>query len=115
MKKGLYRFLMQAGRAAGCHQMPERSFFYKGYQFPVCARCTGVIIGQIIGAILFPFIVLSYNTIGFLCFVMFFDWWLQRVGFLQSTNLRRLITGILCGIAVGYTYLRIICIMLRYI
>jgi uncharacterized membrane protein len=25
-----------------CHQRPERSFFVDGYQFPVCARCTGL-------------------------------------------------------------------------
>ena len=35
--------LMEYGHKIGCHQMPERSFFYKEYQFPVCARCTGVI------------------------------------------------------------------------
>lgn len=66
--------------------MSERSFFYKGYQFPVCARCTGVIIGQILGAISFSFLILSNDTIGFLCFLMFLDWWLQRVGLLQSTK-----------------------------
>ena len=25
-----------------CHQRPERSFFWDGHQFPVCARCTGL-------------------------------------------------------------------------
>lgn len=113
MNKKVYTFLMKAGCAAGCHQMPERSFFYKGYQFPVCARCTGVIIGQILGAISFSFLILSNDTIGFLCFVMFFDWWLQRVGLLQSTNLRRFVTGILCGFAVGNTYVRIVCWLWR--
>ena len=108
-----YKFLMEAGYAAGCHQMPERSFFYRGHQFPVCARCTGVIVGQILGGIGFQFLTLSYDTIGFLCFIMFFDWWLQRVGLLQSTNLRRFITGILCGFAVGNTYARIICYLWR--
>ena len=24
-----------------CHRIPERSFFFRGHQFPVCARCTG--------------------------------------------------------------------------
>ncbi len=113
MNQKLYTFLMKAGRAAGCHQMPERSFFYKGHQFPVCARCTGVIIGQILGAISFAFFVLPNRAVSFLCFVMFLDWWLQRVGLLQSANLRRLITGILCGFAVGNTYVRIICWLWR--
>ena len=29
----------------GCHCRPDRSFFYKGKQFPVCARCTGELAG----------------------------------------------------------------------
>ena len=35
----------------GCHQIPERSFNYKGYQFPICARCTGILLGEIFGII----------------------------------------------------------------
>ena len=29
----------------GCHQMATRSFFFKGFQFPLCARCTGILVG----------------------------------------------------------------------
>ena len=32
----------------GCHQLPERSFFFKGYQLPICARCLGIILGYIL-------------------------------------------------------------------
>ena len=64
--------------------------------------------GQIAGGIASMFLLLSYDTISFLCFLMFFDWWLQRVHLLQSTNLRRLITGILCGFVVGNAYAQII-------
>jgi uncharacterized membrane protein len=32
-----------------CHQIPERSFYFSGIQFPVCARCTGLYVGGIIG------------------------------------------------------------------
>ena len=108
MNRRIYTFLMTVGSAAGCHQLPERSFFFHGHQFPVCARCTGVILGQIAGGIGILFLSLTYDTIAFLCFLMFFDWWLQRVHLLQSTNLRRLITGILCGFAVGNAYAQII-------
>jgi hypothetical protein len=31
-----------------CHRLPERSFFIKGHQFPVCARCTGFYTGLIV-------------------------------------------------------------------
>ncbi len=34
-----------------CHQKSERSFFWDGHQFPVCARCTGVYLSGAAGAI----------------------------------------------------------------
>ncbi len=32
-----------------CHQLPERSFFWDGHQFPVCARCTGLYLSGALG------------------------------------------------------------------
>lgn len=46
LRSSLLEFIRILGNNSGCHQLAERSFFYKGYQFPVCARCTGVTIGQ---------------------------------------------------------------------
>lgn len=43
---------MHIGASTGCHQMPERSFFFKKYQFPVCARCCGVLCGEILAVVL---------------------------------------------------------------
>jgi uncharacterized membrane protein len=34
-----------------CHQLPARSFFTAGVQWPVCARCTGLYLAAPIGAI----------------------------------------------------------------
>jgi uncharacterized membrane protein len=34
--------LIHAVGSVICHQLPERSFFLDGQQFPVCARCTGL-------------------------------------------------------------------------
>jgi uncharacterized membrane protein len=34
-----------------CHQIPERSFFLDGHQFPVCARCTGLYVSGAVGLI----------------------------------------------------------------
>ena len=31
--------------------MPERSFFFGEYQFPLCARCTGVLVGYMLGKV----------------------------------------------------------------
>ncbi len=45
-------FMVSAVYAVGaviCHQIPERSFFWDGYQLPVCARCTGLYLSGAIG------------------------------------------------------------------
>jgi hypothetical protein len=36
--------------SAICHQRPERSFHLWTAQMPVCARCTGIYVGAVIGA-----------------------------------------------------------------
>ena len=84
------------GNHSGCHQLPERSFFYKGKQFPICARCTGVVLGQL-SAVLYSF----FESVPFLHCVLLIsamgiDWLLQETKIRESTNLRRLITGF-CG------------------
>lgn len=88
---------MALGERTGCHQLPERSFFIKGYQLPMCARCTGVIIGYLLAV---PgFLIFGINSILSLfgCICMLTDWVLQVCKIRSSTNKRRLITGILGG------------------
>lgn len=97
--------LMEYGQRIGCHQKPERSFFHKGYQFPVCARCTGVVIGEIIAILLLIFrIRLNIIVSLFLLFIMGIDWFIQFINILQSTNKRRLISGFCGGIGLTYIY-----------
>lgn len=98
---------MAFGQKIGCHQKPERSFFIKGYQMPVCARCTGVLIGYLIAL---PIVILiPMNPLIPLggCLVMLIDWLLQFTKRLPSTNRRRLITGILGGAGLMYFYVQI--------
>ena len=84
--------LMKIGQKLGCHQMPERSFFFRGYQFPICARCTGVFVGQIVAAICLIFVRIEWWISLLLLVPMGVDWGLQFIKVLKSTNIRRLIT-----------------------
>lgn len=99
----LWTMLMRIGGYT-CHQMHERSFSYRGYQFPVCARCTGIFVGQIIGLIC---IILGFriNLLWSLVLIipMAIDGLVQLMKIMQSNNIRRFITGSISGI--GYTNL----------
>ena len=107
-KNAVYQKLMAIGKASGCHQNPERSFFIRGKQFPICARCTGVLIGNIMAYICFFICVPppEYCLIG--CAVMFVDWYIQYIKLCKSTNMRRLITGIIGGYSLATLYCYII-------
>ncbi|MBE5954082.1 MAG: DUF2085 domain-containing protein [Lachnospiraceae bacterium] len=89
--------LMELGRKLGCHQMAERSFFVGGYQFPVCARCTGVILSQIFAVPLFFLVKIPMKVCVFMMGVMFGDWYIQHIKLLESNNRRRYITGLIGG------------------
>lgn len=83
-----------------CHRMPERSFFYKGHQFPVCARCTGVYLSlatipilKYLNLSLFSLIVAAIVLIA----PMAIDGTTQLLGFRESNNYLRLFTGFIGG------------------
>lgn len=98
-----------------CHQLPERSFFYRGRQFPICARCTGILLGYIIGVL----IALKYHHIplGVLILLLVplgIDGIAQYLGFWESTNIRRLFTGIAAGIATDFLLAKILLIGINH-
>ena len=84
-----------------CHNMPNRSFFIKGRQFHICARCTGIFFGIIFFPllILFPVKIISIYIIFATSFITI-DGLTQFFKLRESNNFLRLITGILFGIAV---------------
>ncbi len=91
---------MELGERTGCHQLPERSLFVGGYQMPVCARCTGVMLGYILAVPLYIKFGFKAGLSFFGCAAMLADWSLQKAGIKESTNRRRFITGILGGIGI---------------
>ncbi|MDO5151670.1 MAG: DUF2085 domain-containing protein, partial [Oscillospiraceae bacterium] len=68
---------MKLGNALGCHQRPDRSFFYKGHQFPLCARCTGAVLGQFFAVVLRFAIKPNMILCVIFCGVLFLDWLIQ--------------------------------------
>ncbi len=99
---------------AVCHQIPDRSFFVDGEQLPLCARCTGIYLGFLVGlvgmallgklgAALWPPRALAI-TLMLLMLAMVGDGFNSLVGSLpepfqayRPTNLLRLTTGISAG------------------
>ncbi len=93
-----------------CHQLPERSLFAGGLQLPVCARDTGIYAGFVLSLIVIalvergrrpselsrPWLVL----VGALIFgTMVADGVSSYVGWRETTNDLRLLTGLLAGYA----------------
>jgi uncharacterized membrane protein len=102
VKLKIWLALMKLGRLSGCHQISSRSFFIGSYQFPVCARCTGLFFGQISGILFFIFFGMIEPKILLCCalFSLLFlgiDGLGQMKGKWVSTNLRRVVSGLLCG------------------
>jgi len=82
-----------------CHRRKDRSFGYRGRQFPVCARCTGIIMGYLA----YPLMLLGVFAVGVaICLAMqlpaLLDGYTQYRGWRESNNLLRVITGVLAGV-----------------
>ena len=45
-----------------CHQTPGRSFHLLGHPLAVCARCTGIYLGFLLGVAMFPFLKMWQRT-----------------------------------------------------
>lgn len=89
-----------------CHQQPERSFHVEGEQFAVCSRCFGVYLGLLLGFVIYPL----WRNISeieplprfwlFLSLIpVTIDWSLTIFGIWENTQLSRLITGLILGVA----------------
>lgn len=105
--------LMEAGSVAGCHQMPERSFFLRGYQFPLCARCTGIFFGYLIGLLMWCIgIRISWGILLLMWIPCALDGIIQRYTKYVSNNFKRVASGVLVG--VSYVYILIFLLRISF-
>lgn len=82
-----------------CHRLPERSFFFKGKQLPLCSRCTGINLGYFI----LPLFILNLISIPLwwsiaMVLPTYIDGTIQAYTKYQSNNFLRFTTGIISGI-----------------
>ena len=94
MKKWLYKWLPII---CGCHGREERSFHYNGEKFPICARCTGELVGIFFALVSCFF----FRPPVFVCIILLIplvvDGFVQLLTKYESTNGKRFVTGVLFG------------------
>jgi uncharacterized membrane protein len=83
---------------SSCHRLPERSFFWKGQQFPICARCTGIYIGLLSLPLFWLFWSANWIVGLLLIAPTVIDGLSQAMFGRESTNWLRMTTGILAGV-----------------
>jgi uncharacterized membrane protein len=89
-----------------CHRKCSRSFHLNGKKFPVCARCTGLLIGYL--SIPFWYVIdvdLNFLVLFLLVFLsgipLLIDGFTQLKNLRESNNYLRLFTGLLCSIGMS--------------
>ncbi|HTY91629.1 MAG TPA: DUF2085 domain-containing protein [Methanocella sp.] len=101
---GIFRFF-----SLFCHQLPWRSLFYDDIQMPVCARCASIYVATALGLIFFR--LKGYGDrefrMNWLLFALLLaptgiDGTTQLLGWRESTNALRLVTGVPYGLAYAY-------------
>lgn len=91
-----------------CHQRPDRSFFINDKQLPLCARCTGILLGYILGITIAIITSCRHSVYFLLCLIpMIIDGGIQHLFGIISNNWRRLFTGILGGVGIIYCFINI--------
>lgn len=95
----------------GCHCRSDRSLYYRGKQFPICARCTGELIGILVSFVLFWFWRPNFISAIIMLIPLIIDGFIQRLTSYESNNFKRVVTGFLFGIG----FAAIIAITLTYV
>jgi uncharacterized membrane protein len=89
-----------------CHQQASRSLFLNGNQMPFCSRCTAIWGGLVVGLVIILFFTIELDTRVMVFLILAvapigIDGVGQLFQLWESTNLIRVISGILTGIICG--------------
>lgn len=100
--------ILNLGRVPICNCRIDRAPHYKGYSFILCWRCTSILTAYFLSKNLHmeEQLLLTKEAAFFnnfilgimLCFPTFMDGYRQYFKKKESTNLKRISTGLLCGI-----------------
>jgi uncharacterized membrane protein len=86
-------------RLSICHRLPHRSFFWKGKQFPLCARCTGIHLGYLsMPVFLFNLLEVPIYIAILIVLPTYLDGMRQHITKRESTNIVRVFTGFIAGV-----------------
>lgn len=98
----LAKFIYYVGDL-NCHQLSQRSYSYNDNQMSFCARDTGIFLGLVLGfmyasrkkiVLTLPLVIATLLPIGL-------DGTIQLLTDYESTNPKRLITGLIAGVVTG--------------
>jgi uncharacterized membrane protein len=95
---------------AACHQIPERSFHFRGFPLAVCARCVGMYVGAAAGLLAYPLLrrPLARTDAPPRAWLLLaalptsLDFLLGVLGFWENTHASRFSTALLLGAASAF-------------
>lgn len=94
-----------------CHQMEDRSFWFWDYPLAVCARCSGIYFGVLLGTLFYPLIkkyqktdLLPQRYLVLMLLPTTIDFLLGLFHIVENTHFSRAFTGILAGFALAFYF-----------
>jgi len=92
-----------------CHQIPDRCWKLDGLPLGVCARCTGIYAGFLLGISIYPFLRAIENPslparrwLVLSVIPMIIDFGGGLIGLFDNTHLSRAVTGAIAGFGAAY-------------
>lgn len=109
LNKLMNLFLEDFGRKPICNKKASRGFFIGKFCFPLCTRCTAIIFSFFLSKYFFYNFLATLNmnifVIVSIILPCFFDAVAQYRFGIESSNYRRLVTGLVCGFGIELLFI----------